>query len=359
MQQPLPPQSRPPQPRPAQAGPLEARPPAATGFARVLAPPPAKAAQVDEERPRGWGNSTARWLRFSVMTGIAISMVVHLFLLSAAALVVLASTASNDSPGGAPVQFAVLNESELAEIAGGSLETSTPEVPDAPSGDLPEIDITIPETVGLESLRETLAETGGGGTGAGDIGTGGDGLGGTGGGAGGGTGAGFFGVEASGNRFAYIVDVSGSMAIGGKMDAMRSELLRSINGLLDNHSFMVVPFSSDAAPLGGRTGWMDATEQGKSWTRRAAMGLKPEGGTNPSPGFFYVFSQRPKPDAIYFLTDGEFGDSVPAEVAGLNGEWDVPIHCIAFGTRDSEPNMKRIADQSGGTYTFVPLGGIP
>lgn len=293
------------------------------------------------------------------MTGIAVSMVVHLFLLSAAALVVLASSTGNDTAGGAPVQFAVLNESELAEIAGGNLETATPEVPDAPAGDLPEIDITIPETIGLESLRETLSEAGGGGTGAGDIGTGGDGLGGTGGGAGGGSGAGFFGVEASGNRFAYIVDVSGSMAIGGKMDAMRSELLRSLNSLLDNHSYMVVPFSSDAAPLGGREGWIDATDAGKSWSRRAAMALQPVGGTNPSPGFFYVFSQRPKPDAIYFLTDGEFGDSVPAEIAGLNGQWDVPIHCIAFGTRDAEPMMKRIAEQSGGTYTFVAVGGMP
>lgn len=288
-----------------------------------------------------------------------ISAVVHVMILSAAALIVLASTSGDQSAGGAPVQFAVLNESELAELAGGNLETDSPAVPDAAASELPEIAITIPDTIGLEAMRESLAESGGGSTGAGDISTGGDGLGGGGGGAGGGTGAGFFGVEASGNRFAYIVDVSGSMAIGGKMDAMRSELLRSLNALLENHTFMVVPFSSDAAPLGGRTGWTDATERGKSWARRAAMDLQPVGGTNPSPGFFYVFSQRPKPDAIYFLTDGEFSPTVAAEIAGLNGEFDVPIHCIAFGTRDAEAVMKRIAEQSGGTYTYVAVGGVP
>lgn len=314
---------------------------------------------IPEARPGGFTNAAIRWLRLSGMAGIAISCVVHLVLLSAAALVVLASSAGDDRTAGAPVQFAVLSEADLAELAGGTLDTAAPAVPDSPAADLPEIDITVPDTLGLEAMRETLQASGGGGTGAGDISTGGDGLGGGGGGAGGGTGAGFFGVEASGNRFAYIIDVSGSMAIGGKMDAMRSELLRSLNALLENHSFMVVPFSSDAAPLGGRSGWTDGTDQGKSWARRAAMDLQPIGGTNPSPGFFYVFSQRPKPDAIYFLTDGEFAPTVAAEIAGLNGEFDVPIHCIAFGTRDAEPVMKRIAEQSGGTYTYVAVGGVP
>ncbi|MEZ6233460.1 MAG: hypothetical protein R3B68_04655 [Phycisphaerales bacterium] len=303
-----------------------------------------------------------RWLRVSGAAGIAISMAFHVMLLSAAALVVLAAQPDDGESAAAPVQFAVLNESELAELGGGTLDTASPEVPDASPTNQPEIEINVPDTLGLESMREALSTNlGGSGDGAGDIGAGGDGLGfpGSGGGAGGGSGAGFFGVEAAGNRFAYIVDVSGSMAIGGKMDAMRSELLRSINAMQDQHSFIVVPFSTDAAPLGGRTGWIEATDRGKSWTRRAAMDLQPVGGTNPSPGFFYVFSQRPRPDAIYFLTDGEFGPEVAAEIAGLNAQADVPIHCIAFGTREAEPLMRRIAQQSGGTYTFVALGGIP
>ena len=296
-----------------------------------------------------------RWLRVSGMAGIVISAAVHVFLLSVAAVIVLASAGESDTPGGgAPVQFAVLNESELAELAGGQLQTDAPAVPDAPAAELPQIDIQIPDTIGLDAMRESLADAGGGGTGAGDISAGGDGLGGPGSGGGaGGTGAGFFGVEASGSRFAYIVDVSGSMAIGGKMDAMRSELMRSVNALLENHRFMVVPFSTDAAPLGGRNGWIDGTDSGKSWARRACMDLQPVGGTNPSPGFFYVFSQSPKPDAIYFLTDGEFSPTVVQEVAGLNANHDVPIHTICFGTRDAEPIMKRIAEQSGGTYTFI------
>jgi hypothetical protein len=295
------------------------------------------------------------------MAGIIISAAFHLVILSVAAVIVLAhaGNADEDGGGGGPVQFAVLNESELAELAGGQLETDAPAVPDAPEGELPEIDIQIPETVGLDAMRESL-ETTGGGTGAGDIATGGDGLGGpgTGGGAGGG-GAGFFGIEATGSRFAYVIDVSGSMAVGGKMDAMRSELMRSLNALLENHRFMVVPFSTDAAPLGGRTGWIDAADAGKSWARRATMDLEPVGGTNPSPGFFYVFSQSPKPDAIFFLTDGEFNPVVVQEIAGLNAEHDVQINTICFGTRDAEPMMKRIAEQSGGTYTFVAVGGIP
>lgn len=296
---------------------------------------------------------TGRWAGVSGMAGIVISVAVHFVLLGVAALVVLASSSDDGRTAGAPVQFAVLTESELAEIAGGSLDADAPEVPDAPPSELPEIDITLPDAIGLEAIRESLQSVGGG-TGAGDISTG-SGLGG----AGGGAGVAFFGVEATGSRFAYIIDVSGSMAIGGRMDAMRAELLRSVSSLLENHSFMVVPFSSDAAPLGGRNGWIDATDRGKSWARRAVMELIPNGGTNPSPGFFYVFSQRPRPDAIYFLTDGEFAPSVAAEIEGLNASHDVPIHCIAFGTREPEAVMRRIAQRSGGTYTYIAIGGIP
>ncbi len=56
------------------------------------------------------------------------------------------------------------------------------------------------------------------------------------GGAGGG-GAKFFGVEARGSRFIFIVDVSGSME-GGKIVTLRSELTKSIDGLAENSLFI-------------------------------------------------------------------------------------------------------------------------
>ncbi|MBK7404758.1 MAG: hypothetical protein IPJ41_09020 [Phycisphaerales bacterium] len=195
------------------------------------------------------------------------------------------------------------------------------------------------------------------GTGAGDIGS----ASGLGEGSGSGSGsASFFGVEATGSRFVYIVDVSGSMSIGGKLEALQRELVKSLEGLLESADFLVVPYSSSAGALDGRLAWIDADERGKRFARRGVSKFTSGGGTNPSPAFQLAFAMRPPPDAIYFMTDGEFDDEVVSEVASLNAEYKVPIHCIALVSRESELRLRRIASQSGGTYTYIPApAGTP
>src|SRR5207248_843954 len=87
-------------------------------------------------------------------------------------------------------------------------------------------------------------------------------AGGAGGGGGGGGAASFFGVEARGTRFAYIIDISGSMDLGvgtadiKRIDILKAELSKSVDALLENAFFFVALFSSDAKPLGGRMEWI-------------------------------------------------------------------------------------------------------
>jgi hypothetical protein len=198
--------------------------------------------------------------------------------------------------------------------------------------------------------------------GGGDISMGGgegSGLGGSGGG-----GASFFGVEAQGNRFAYIVDISGSMNEpvaaeheGTRIQALRAELTRSTQGLLETSHFVIVDFSSDADVLGEKKEWAEASPAEKKKYKTLIATLSPGGGTNPLPGFEIVFNMRPRPDAIYFMTDGEFDSSVVDQVMELNKQYKVPIHCICLGSRSGEENMKKIAKGSRGTFTFI--GGKP
>ncbi len=171
-------------------------------------------------------------------------------------------------------------------------------------------------------------------------------------------GASFFGIEAQGSRFVYIVDVSGSMSVGGKIQSLRAELARSVNDLVGNSQFVIVPFSSDASVLGGKNAWTEATDRNKRAIGSAIEVLPADGGTNPSPGFLIAFALKPKPDAIYFMTDGEFSPTIVQEIAAMNRQLDIRIHCICFVSKESEEQMKTIARQSGGTYTFVP-GGAP
>lgn len=142
------------------------------------------------------------------------------------------------------------------------------------------------------------------------------------------------------------------MSVGGKIEALRSQLTRSIQNLIETSTFSVFTFSDDAAPLGNARDWSQAIEERKRWARKCIAALNPTGGTAPINAFRAAFRLRPRADAIYFMTDGEFDPSVVDEIARLNTQ-RIPIHCIAFMSPESEPLMKRIAAQSKGTYTFV------
>jgi hypothetical protein len=261
--------------------------------------------------------------------------------------------------GPRPVDFAVVPEVELAamlESESLAEESPTPSIgtldPAAAASDtLPAAGIGDPlGGVGESSLGELSI---GGGAALSD----GDGLGiGSGIGSGGGGGANFFGVEASGSRFAYILDMSGSMNWDGKLDVLRAELARSIENMTDQNEFVVILFSDIATIMGERSQWVMASDAGKKWARRSISAVRADGGTNPTPGFVSAFGMRPRPDAIYFMTDGEFSDpdGVVAEVNALNSQLKVPVHCICFVTSASEPVMRKIAGASGGSYTFVP-----
>ena len=127
--------------------------------------------------------------------------------------------------------------------------------------------------------------------------------------------------------------------------------------MLQNSHVIIVPFSSGAAqPLGGKNGWTETTDRAKRAISRAIETLPADGGTNPSPAFQMVFAVRPRPDAIYFMTDGEFDEAVVQEVALMQSQLSapVPVHCICFASQSGEVLMKKIAEQSKGTYTFVP-----
>ncbi len=60
---------------------------------------------------------------------------------------------------------------------------------------------------------------------------------------------------------------------------------------------------------------------------------------------------RPKPGVD--TTTPDLVRNVADEVARMNTS-RIPIHCIAFTTRDSEALLKKMANQSRGSYTYVP-----
>jgi hypothetical protein len=259
--------------------------------------------------------------------------------------------------------MALLTEAELSGGGDEAISVEQPLVPE--SADAPFESSTVSESLPTDpslGIQEGPSEIGGGG-GAGDVSTGAGGMGLGGAGSGG---AKFFGVEATGTRFAYVVDLSGSMA-GPRLEALRTELTHSIVELPETAQFLVVPFSNEAEALGKRDTWTEASPTGKRWAKNTiALELKDaRDGTVPLPGFQIAYSVRPRPDSIYFMTDGEsFPAGTADELKVLSAQFKVPIHCIRFGDKESaghggansaESIMRAIAKQSGGSYKLISI----
>ncbi len=162
----------------------------------------------------------------------------------------------------------------------------------------------------------------------------------------------FMGVEASGRRFCIIADRSGSMQFEGKLAYLKKEVLKTAGDIKGGARFFVILFNDNATAipanhwLGGKAD-VDATER---WLETVVA----QGSTDPLPAFQVAFKMRPKPDAIFFMTDGIIQPTVPGSVLALNaGKRRVPIHAISLIDREGEPLLRQIAKQSGGTYRHV------
>ncbi|GAB5495328.1 MAG: hypothetical protein Phyf2KO_04080 [Phycisphaerales bacterium] len=279
-----------------------------------------------------------------------ISLAVHIILFIIAAMIVTSGGKGNAPAAGPAIEFAVMNQSELDEFQTEELSVEEPNSQELLDQVLPEaseplLDASLSDLLQPESDLVTDITTGGG-----DLTSSIEGA--SVGGAGAGS-ASFFGIEARGNRFAYIVDVSGSMDREGRIEAMQSELSESISAMPEHVSFFVVLYSDSAYPLGNKRQWIDANGPGKRWARGAIASLAPLGATKPMPAFEMVYEIRPRPDAIYFMTDGEFDESLADLIIRRNQDRPIPVHCITFMTRSAEPVMRRIASETGGTYTHI------
>ena len=265
------------------------------------------------------------------------------------------------------VDFAVMTSVELAERQSAKIEFESFEVAPSLAESITPIEM-LSEITSEQSMSE-LAESitpsmapGGGSLTSIDTSNGTAG-------AGTGDGASFFGLEAQGRRFAYIVDMSGSMnTLTGdrestRWELTRSELIRSLAGLDSQFEFFVELYSSAPLNLFGSPDWVKAGDSQKRLVTSALFGISPVGGTKPMPAFKQVFALKPEPDAIYFMTDGLIGTDVPALVRQLNRSEDIPIHCILFGSPGDEQSARAaknmlttIAKQSGGKFTHIKEG---
>ena len=161
----------------------------------------------------------------------------------------------------------------------------------------------------------------------------------------------FFGVEAPGQVFVFIIDQSGSMEAGDRMSRAKRELRSTIRALEFPQRFQVIAFNDVTRVCQSLPA--TATEREKEKFERWLGTIVPEGGTEPRRALAEALAIRP--DAVFLLTDGELPPGTAQETAQLNaraaqanGGDLVPIHCIDLSGGLPSRELARIARESGG-----------
>jgi len=332
-------------------------------------PPPPHAARAGESpeamlRTERGRMSRERWMHL-LLLGFAISVIVHVLIMLRLWWVQLPGRIDE---GPAPVELSLQSlppqvetppsEVELPDPSPQVAGEITPEPDELPnlSADLAS-DNPAADTYGAIEAPGVGAIVGPGGAGSGiGIGSG-----------KGGGGTSFFGVGGRGSRFAFIVDVSGSMEQENRIGTAIAELKRSVAALPDYTQFFVVLYASEAIlPDFARDGWQRANRSNVARLRNWLDGIAPQGGTIPLPAFEAVFKLEPEPDVIFFLTDGEIP---PDTVAAVNqmvraSRSDVSINTIGFSSQAGQVPLIEIAKANRGVFRFVPSqmpagGGVP
>ncbi len=306
--------------------------------------------QLEEERRREVGGRRRNLL----LLGLLLSLLAHLGLMVYLHLV-RRGLPAGPAGNAASIEFAVMSAQELTPLGDMRLEELAPDLTAESQGQASDEGVQLEPDVSSSGLAASGAGAvptlGGSGTGSGSGSGGASTLGG----GGGGGGTSYFGISSRGTRFAYIVDVSGSMGQNRKIEVAMREMARSIEALPDYAWFYVVLFSSEIMMPRMLEGWTRARPATISGLIRWLNDVDPGGGTQPAPAFVQVFSLDRRPDAIFFLTDGQIPPDVSSIVAALNGKGRrVVITTIAFGDPSGQDQLKDIARESGGVFRFVP-----
>ncbi|MEY4103537.1 MAG: hypothetical protein RL461_739 [Planctomycetota bacterium] len=286
----------------------------------------------------------------AVLLGVAFSVPFHLLLVGVLALIPMLR------PVAAEPEFEVF---DVVLAAPAPLERpveSTSEFAD----DVPAIasaaasDASVAEAMPLPAQGSPVALESGFGSGVGSGGGGGGGSG-FGGGAGGGTT--FFGVQGSGRRIAFIVDKSGSMSRGDRMDRARAEVTAAVWALPDYAKACVLFYDTTVVSPPGFDAFTRLRGASKDDFGRFLAGMRPSGDTSPIGAFRRAFGQGERPDLVYFLSDGEINPEEVDAILALNSSGrPAVIHCIALGSDAGKVQLQRVAAVSGGSFTFVPEG---
>lgn len=196
-------------------------------------------------------------------------------------------------------------------------------------------------------------------------------------------GSNFMGVKSQANKILFIIDYSASMK--GRDKVMRYELCKAIDKLPAVGSVAVLFFSGptwiagqDANALhknwegsngGGwkpkeghtpeRPKWMPVTPSNKKKLKEAVVSTPLTFGTVWDNSFDWAFYMNPKPDVIYFMTDGNANKNLQGMEIIKSKKGKTKIYTIGYGApAGAKKPLEEIAAITGGKSKFVEMDQI-
>ncbi len=204
----------------------------------------------------------------------------------------------------------------------------------------------------------------------------------------------FLGNTATAKHVVFVVDVSGSMSasmnVGGssmsRFDLLKRELNKSISALAAGTAYQVLLFSdftwphdtvdsNDMRALSGYEWKITATSKNVSIPRFSYLAANPSnvnkskkiildannpGGTNWGSGLLMALKGSPRPEVIFFMTDGNRSDEQgwinAVSEENSRGKRTI-IHTTALGTPDAAKDLAEMARRNGGKFTVVMADG--
>ncbi|MSR45252.1 MAG: VWA domain-containing protein [Phycisphaerales bacterium] len=165
----------------------------------------------------------------------------------------------------------------------------------------------------------------------------------------------FFGTEIRGRHVAFVIDNSGSMGDDGKLDAAKAELIRAIKALPKDTNIFVVFFSNAAFTIPGFEGWIPAQSRASADLVQAISGVPVLGGTDPTSALQLAFRHSPRPDQIFFMTDGLMQIDARSLVAQLNGQSKARtrIDTFAVGNDADQAMLSAVAADNDGQFQKI------
>ena len=172
----------------------------------------------------------------------------------------------------------------------------------------------------------------------------------------------FMGTQARGQRFCIIADASNSMK-GPPLSQLKKEILKTLDGLKPTSYFYLIFFNATDIPMPHPT-WLAADKDNldkiKPWIENTTLALH----TKPTSAFNRAFKLDPKPDAIFFMTDGFLQGFSTSQVARLNAaQPKVVVHTLMLTRKSPEKTgvkankaqdqLRVLAEENGGTFRQV------